>query len=78
MTISNVFLKGLTYLLTDERFLELNMRTHLKVDKPTNTGRKSFAMLEETKKLLNDFYKPYNKRLAEILNDIRYTWPQRS
>ncbi len=31
-------------------------------------------MLPETKKMLQEFYAPYNKRLAELLKDDRYLW----
>lgn len=31
-------------------------------------------MLPKTRTLLNDFYKPYNQRLAEQLKDDRYLW----
>lgn len=31
-------------------------------------------MLPETKKMLEDFYEPYNKRLATLLKDDRWGW----
>ncbi len=33
-----------------------------------------FQMLPETRKLLGDFFHPYNVRLAELLGDERYLW----
>lgn len=31
-------------------------------------------MLNVTRKMLNDFYKPYNEELAEIMNDDQFLW----
>ena len=31
-------------------------------------------MLQETKDLLDDFYRPYNTRLAHLLEDEGYLW----
>ena len=38
----------------------------------TNTYRKFGAILPETEKLLNDFFRSHNKQLAELLNDSYY------
>ncbi|XP_014676786.1 PREDICTED: carbohydrate sulfotransferase 15-like [Priapulus caudatus] len=32
------------------------------------------AMLPETRRLLTDFYRPYNEDLAALLNDDAFTW----
>ena len=31
-------------------------------------------MWNETRQLLDAFYEPYNRQLAELLNDSRYLW----
>lgn len=31
-------------------------------------------MLNVTRKMLNEFYKPYNEELAEIMNDDQFLW----
>ena len=31
-------------------------------------------MLEKTRQLLRDFYRPYNKQLADLLNDKQFLW----
>lgn len=31
-------------------------------------------MLNVTRKMLNDFYNPYNEELAEIMNDDQFLW----
>ena len=33
-----------------------------------------YQMKPETKKLLEDFYKPYNKLLASLIDDERFLW----
>ena len=33
------------------------------------------GMLPETRKLLSDFYAPYNKQLVELIKDERFLWP---
>ena len=35
---------------------------------------KKGPMLPETKQLLDDFYRPFNTRLAHLLNNERYLW----
>ena len=32
------------------------------------------AMMEKTRVMLDNFYRPFNKRLATVLGDDRYTW----
>ena len=38
----------------------------------------SLPMLPETKRLLDDFYRPFNRDLAQMLNDKRFTWVEQS
>jgi len=38
------------------------------------TGNKKFEMLQSTKDLLVKFYKPFNEKLAQLLNDNRFLW----
>ncbi|CAH1229621.1 CHST15 [Branchiostoma lanceolatum] len=35
-------------------------------------------MLPKTRRMLNKFYRPYNQRLAELLNDTDYLWLEKS
>ncbi len=37
-------------------------------------GRRVPEMEEETRKLLTEFYQPYNQDLAELLHDRRFLW----
>jgi N-acetylgalactosamine 4-sulfate 6-O-sulfotransferase len=39
-----------------------------------NVQKKRAPMLPQTKQLLDDFYAPFNKALAEALGDERYLW----
>ena len=39
-----------------------------------NVGKDKSEMLPETRKLLSQFYAPYNAMLAKLLNDDRYLW----
>ena len=40
-----------------------------------NENKKHFPdMMHETRELLRDFYEPYNKRLAALLQDEAFTW----
>ena len=39
-----------------------------------NTSYGMFQMLPSTKNLLLKFYKPFNKKLAQLLNDSRFLW----
>ena len=39
-----------------------------------NVGKDKSEMLPETRKLLSDFYAPFNEMLAENLGDERYLW----
>jgi N-acetylgalactosamine 4-sulfate 6-O-sulfotransferase len=32
------------------------------------------AMLNETRRLLNEFYEPYNRELADMLDDDKFLW----
>lgn len=61
-------------------FLELsppNAETLHKISEatPRNSRRHPEDMLPETRRLLGSFYAPFNKRLAELLQDDRYNWP---
>ena len=35
-------------------------------------------MLKETQTLLDDFYRPFNELLAELLHDDKYLWKDES
>nr|KAG5688851.1 hypothetical protein BaRGS_005226 [Batillaria attramentaria] len=42
-----------------------------------NVGKlalRSHPMLAETRAMLDDFYRPHNQRLAELLHDRRFLW----
>jgi N-acetylgalactosamine 4-sulfate 6-O-sulfotransferase len=39
-----------------------------------NKAKKPLSMHNETKALLKDFYEPYNKRLAQLLNNEKFLW----
>ena len=45
---------------------------------PTNVsvlkGRLADGMLNKTRKLLDDFFRPYNRMLADLLGDKRFQW----
>jgi hypothetical protein len=34
------------------------------------------AMLPETRRVLEEFYAPFNERLAQALGDVRFAWPK--
>ena len=36
--------------------------------------KKAGKLLQKTKKMLNEFYKPFNKDLATLLEDDKYLW----
>ena len=40
----------------------------------SNSQSRKKAMLPQTRKLLNDFYRPFNLELANLLNDKGYMW----
>ena len=42
--------------------------------KVINHSRPFPDMLNETREILRDFYEPYNRRLAALLNDDAYLW----
>ena len=46
----------------------------MKIERKNDSRKKVPEMLKETRKILDDFYKPYNKALADLLNDTRYLW----
>ncbi|XP_013414786.1 carbohydrate sulfotransferase 15 [Lingula anatina] len=47
-------------------------RITLKV--PSNRTPNKIPMLKETRKILTEFYEPFNKELASILKDEKYSW----
>ena len=49
---------------------EWNTNDWIKSDK----YREKFAMLPETERMLREFYRPHNKKLAELLSDKLYLW----
>ena len=44
------------------------------VVKRVQVSRRLGPMLKETRDILNEFYRPFNKRLAEVLKDEKYDW----
>jgi N-acetylgalactosamine 4-sulfate 6-O-sulfotransferase len=57
------------------RFLGVQMLSQSQLTPMSKRSpRSSEPMLEETKQLLDDFYRPYNLKLAELLNDQQFTW----
>ena len=70
------------------RFLDLPPQTRQEVDAllatrhEWNTNdwikseryRERFAMLPETERILKEFYRPHNEKLAELLSDPHYLW----
>ncbi|XP_072029692.1 carbohydrate sulfotransferase 15-like [Amphiura filiformis] len=64
------------------RFLKLESVPQNRIDEicaapqrnPTRTKESSGPMLEETKQLLNKFYKPTRQELADVLKDDRFLW----
>jgi len=44
------------------------------VQKATSKGFTGFQMSNETRKLLEEFYRPYNAMLAELTGDSRFKW----
>lgn len=81
-----LFLRNEDYKVTQQEHMEsifqfLGARDLNKTEMETvmkmpakNVGGKREEMLPETRKLLEDFYAPFNKRLAEKLADKRYLW----
>ena len=65
-------------------FMDLSpiSKNHFKTNVKTNGNtwisskkyKENFEMWPVTRKLLNTFFAPYNKRLAVLLNDDRYLW----
>ena len=37
-------------------------------------ARNRSLMFDETRRLLDDFYRPHNLKLSELLNDARFSW----
>lgn len=48
----------------------------VKLHKEMHTREPNTAshMLNKTRTMLEEFYKPYNKQLAELLHDNKYLW----
>ena len=68
-------------LKTIYRFLDLPQLGDEIMEKITrlprkNEGIKSKPMLPETKKLLIDFYRPYNKMLVKLLGSAKFSWQE--
>ena len=40
----------------------------------TNKAPQTQDMFQETRDLLREFFRPFNRRLAELLADKEYTW----
>ncbi|XP_045177068.2 carbohydrate sulfotransferase 15-like [Mercenaria mercenaria] len=55
----------------------ITMRRMLKTD-PQNVSKKkkAGAMLDKTRDMLYDFYRPYNEDMAALMNDTRYLFPK--
>ncbi len=46
---------------------------------PRNKNSDKYQKMKpETRKLLSDFYAPYNKKLAQLLGDDRWLWQDSS
>ena len=45
-----------------------------KANKRKFKDRKVGKMLNETREILNDFYRPFNEEIAQILNDDQFLW----
>ena len=50
--------------------------TNINEEKPKFQHKVKPEMLDETKRLLQEFYKPFNEELARTLNDNRYLWSE--
>lgn len=59
------------------RFFGVDFETSTSTEKMSkevmNKGKKN-PLSDKTIRALDDFYRPYNKRLAELLNDKRYLY----
>ena len=55
---------------TVTRLMYKNVNTWIKSSE--NSG--SFKMPDETRRVLDDFFDPYNKLLVELLGDSRFDW----
>ncbi|XP_076446322.1 carbohydrate sulfotransferase 15-like [Babylonia areolata] len=62
------------------RFLELEVPDNTTMQQIVTQGQRNRArisigpMWNKTRKLLDDFHRPFNARLAHILRDGRFTW----
>lgn len=65
------------------KFLEIDMLSNNTIksiveQKVQNSQKKKMKkageMLPSSRKLLEDFYRPYNRALAELLNDTNFLW----
>lgn len=41
---------------------------------PSSKGKVKIQMLQETKSRLDDFYRPFNEQLVDLLLDTKYLW----
>lgn len=46
----------------------------LLVSQVRNKNTKKKEMLPETRQILEEFYRPFNEKLADVLNDKRWLW----
>ena len=53
---------------------EMALKSSLKFRK--NVSKQTIKMLPETKELLENFYRPYNERLAKLLQEDKFMWLQ--
>ena len=44
--------------------------------KSQHSERSTAPMQNDTRKFLGEFYRPYNKKLAELLSDKRFMWEE--
>ena len=56
------------------KFLGLDELSRFTNTPPQRATHSKIPFSNETKELLNKFYKPYNRKLAKILNDDRFLW----
>ena len=60
--------------ITSEQFQSIYSKPVINTLERKYKANVSHAMWPETRQLLKDFYEPYNKLLAELLNDEKFNW----
>ena len=55
-------------------FKEIQKFSDQKNSESTSIKDKYGDMMPETRKLLTDFYAPYNKQLVKLIGDERFLW----